>query len=157
MRTRMRSSLGAGGALAALLLAGCSTAADEEAGTEPGPASVEPVEGTTVSRVTLTDHAAARLGIETALIEHAPVAGGGSSAVGPAQTSVDAAAIIYDARGRAWVYTSPEPLVYVRARIAIDTEVGDTVFLRAGPPPGTSVVTVGAQELWGTEYEVGED
>jgi hypothetical protein len=153
----MRRGLRASVALAALLLAGCAASADEEAGTEPPPASVEPVEGTSVSRVMLTDHAAERLGIETALIEHAPVPGAGSSAVGPAQTSVDAAAVIYDARGRAWVYTSPEPLVFVRAQIAIASEVGDAVFLASGPPPGTSVVTVGAQELWGTEYEVGED
>jgi hypothetical protein len=34
---------------------------------------------------------------------------------------------------------------------------GDRAILSDGPAPGTEVVTVGAAELLGTEYEVGEE
>jgi hypothetical protein len=157
MRTRFKGGLGAGLAVAAALLAtGCAGSA-EEAGPESQVAVVEPVDGTNVSRVTLSAHAAERLGIETALIEHGPVTGPGASAPDSAQTSVPASAVIYDAKGRAWLYTTPEPLVFIREPIVIASELGRVDVLRSGPPPGTTVVTVGAQELWGTEYEVGED
>jgi hypothetical protein len=33
----------------------------------------------------------------------------------------------------------------------------DTAVLSNGPPVGTEVVTVGSQELYGSEYEVEED
>jgi hypothetical protein len=156
VRTRIRGGLEASLAIAALLLAACANAADEEGGDESGPAIVEPLEGKSVSQITLTDHAAERLGIATAPVEQVQSVGGGSS-VGSPQTSVPASAVIYDAKGRGWVYTSPEPLVFVRERIVIDSEVGRVATLSAGPRAGTMVVTVGAQELWGTEYEVGED
>jgi len=152
MRIRNRGALKAGVVVAALLLAAaCANAADEAGGEEPGPAIIEPVDGTKVSQITLTDHASERLGITTAPVEQAPAVGGSL------QTSVPASAVIYDAKGRGWVYTNPEPLVFVRERIVIDSEVGRVATLSTGPPVGTMVVTVGAQELWGTEYEVGED
>ena len=34
---------------------------------------------------------------------------------------------------------------------------GDAAMLSSGPPVGTAVVTVGSQELFGTEYDVEED
>jgi hypothetical protein len=157
VRTRFKGGLGAALAVtAALLASGCAGSA-EEADSESQVAVVEPVDGTNVNRVTLVAHAAERLGIEPALIEHGPVIGSGASAASRVQTSVPASAVIYDAKGRAWVYTSPEPLVFVRERIGIAEEFGHVAVLSSGPPPGTTVVTVGVQELWGTEYEVGED
>jgi hypothetical protein len=48
-------------------------------------------------------------------------------------------------------------LSYVRRSIAIDHVEGDRAVLRDGPAPGTSVVTVGAPELLGIEYGVGEE
>jgi hypothetical protein len=66
------------------------------------------------------------------------------------------AAVLYDAKGNTWVYTNPEPLVFVRQSIQIDTIVGDDVFLGDGPPVGTAVVTVGGAELYGTEFGVGK-
>jgi hypothetical protein len=64
-------------------------------------------------------------------------------------------AVIYDADGATWTYTSEAPLTFVRQAITIDTIDGDQVWLSEGPPDGTSVVSVGAAELYGTEYEVG--
>jgi hypothetical protein len=64
-------------------------------------------------------------------------------------------AVLYDASGDAWVYTSPEPLQFVRARVTIDRIDGDLVVLQEGPAAGTKVVTVGAAELFGAESGVG--
>ena len=50
-----------------------------------------------------------------------------------------------------------EELVYVRAPIDVIRIDGDRALLSDGPPLGTEVVTVGAAELLGTEYEVGEE
>jgi hypothetical protein len=63
--------------------------------------------------------------------------------------------VIYDEHGDTWVYTQPEPLKYVRAPIDIDYIEGDVAVLNDGPPNGTAVVSVGAIELYGTEFEVG--
>jgi hypothetical protein len=64
-------------------------------------------------------------------------------------------ALLYDYQGDEWVYTNPEPFVYVREAIDIAYIEGDLVFLNEGPAVGTSVVTVGAAELFGTELKVG--
>jgi hypothetical protein len=62
------------------------------------------------------------------------------------------AAVLYDAKGKAWVYTNPESLVFVRHAVSVDYVDGDRVVLSDGPATGTAVVTVGAAELLGTEY-----
>ena len=153
MRMRIERGLAAALAVSALLLASCAAKADEGGGGAEEPASIEPVEGTSVNRITLTDRASERLGIETAEVAQGPTGADGGA---PTQTTIPFSAVIYDAHGRGWTYTSPEPLVFVRARIVVDREVGNLAYLNDGPPPGTTVVTVGSQELWGTEYEVGE-
>jgi hypothetical protein len=66
-------------------------------------------------------------------------------------------AVIYAADGKTFTYTSPKPLNYVRAPITVTDIRGNKAYLSAGPPAGTAVVTVGSQELFGTEYEVEED
>ena len=66
------------------------------------------------------------------------------------------AAVLYDAKGNTWVYTNPEPLVFVRQPIQIDTITGDEVLLVDGPSVGAVVVTVGGAELFGTEFGVGK-
>lgn len=60
-------------------------------------------------------------------------------------------AIYYDSRGDAWVYVNTENLVFQRQVVTIDSIVGDLVVLTEGPPLGTTVVTVGAALLYGTE------
>lgn len=66
------------------------------------------------------------------------------------------AALIYDARGAAWVYTNPSPFVFVRHPVAIVAIAGSEAILGNGPAVGTAVVTVGAAELYGTEFGVGK-
>jgi hypothetical protein len=75
---------------------------------------------------------------------------------GEKRKTVPYAAVLYDAKGKTWVYTNPEPLAYVRQSIQIDTVAGDEALLLDGPPIGTAVVTVGATELYGTEFGVGK-
>lgn len=65
-------------------------------------------------------------------------------------------AVIYDLRGETWVYTNPEPLVFVRHAIHVDYIEGDLAVLLEGPPAGTKVATVGVAELFGTEFGVGK-
>jgi len=122
---------------------------EDAAAGESEPATLEPLEGTDLMRVTLTSQAAERLGVKTVPVRDAG-AGGGAT-----QTVVPYGAVIYDAEGETWVYTSPEPLVFVRAPIEVDRVEGRNVLLSSGPATGTDVVSVGAAELFGAEFEVG--
>src|SRR3954447_18503093 len=96
----------------ALSLSACANVSNEE---EPPrePAKVEKIAGTDVNRIELTKQAVQRLGITTTQVHDLtpPVAG---------HTGIDDAALIYDPDGAAFVYTSPEPLVYVRAPVTVE-------------------------------------
>jgi hypothetical protein len=133
-------------ALVCLLPACKSGAAEEEAGGSDL-ATVEPVEGSDISTVTLTEEAAERIDVQTEQVE---------SSKGH-ELAIPYAAVLYDPAGDTWTYTSPDSFVYVRAPIDVDRIVGDRAYLSDGPPAGTDVVVVGAAELLGTEYEVGEE
>ena len=122
---------------AGLLLSACgaNTAAPEKI----VPSKLEPIEGTDLSKVILTEKAAERIGVET---------------VSASGTAVPYAAVIYDIEGNTWIYTSPEPLTFVREPIVIDHIEGDTVFLAESLPGELNVVTVGVAEIYGTETGV---
>jgi hypothetical protein len=125
-----------------LLLAGCrDLASDEDAGYEP--AAVEPIEGSDLARVTLTEDAARRIGLETAIVVR-----DGDGAVVPE------GAIWVDVDGEAWVYTTPEPFVFVRARVVVDRYDEGSAYLSEGPEPGTEVASVGVPELIGSEFGI---
>jgi hypothetical protein len=64
------------------------------------------------------------------------------------------AAVLYGVNGETWVYTNPEPLVFVRQPIVIDYVEDDLAVLSEGPEAGTEIVTVGAAELFGAETGV---
>ena len=123
-------------------------AAEEEAGTSDL-ATVEPVEGSDVAKVTLIPEAAERIDVQTTAVA--------AASGGRARMTIPYAAVLYDPAGDTWTYTSPETLVFVRAPIEVVRIDGDRAILSDGPAPGTEVVTVGAAELLGTEYEVGEE
>ena len=134
--------------VAALSLAACggSTSADEETS---APAVLEQIEGSDLMRITLTEDAAGRLDIQTATVQEGQAAGSSTQ-----QTTIPYAAVLYDPDGVTFTYTSPEPLVFVRQPITVDRIDGDLAFLTDGPPTGTSVVVVGAAELFGTELGI---
>ena len=64
-------------------------------------------------------------------------------------------AVLYDVRGDTWVYTNPDPLVFVRHRVDIEHIDQEMAVLRDGPDIGTKIVIVGAAELLGAELGVG--
>ena len=139
-----RSLLGIAVLMVALILTACGGAVSDEYVIEEQPYALEPIEGEDVLRVTLTESAVERIGIETVPVEQR-----GSRLVVPYDS------VYIDAHGGFWVYTNPEPLVFVRAPIDIVHETSSRAFLVDGPPAGTRVVTVGAPELYGTETEFG--
>ena len=120
-----------------------SSGYDYETASHHEPAKLEPIKGTDVNRVMLDAEGAERIGLQTA-----PIRQDGQ------QTVIPYGAVIYDADGETFTYTAPEPLTFVRQNIAIDHVDGDSVMLSSGPPAGTEVVTVGAAEVYGTEFEV---
>lgn len=135
-----------------LVLPACTRTSGEEAGGEPDTATVEPIEGTDVARVTLSPDAARRLDIQTAPVRPFLEGDGGKQ-----RAVIPYAAVLYDPNGDTWTYTSPEPLVFIRYPIRVAQIDGSEAVLSSGPPLGTEVVTVGASELLGAEYGVGEE
>jgi hypothetical protein len=130
--------------LGTLSLPACGEAPSDEHVIDE-PATIEHPEGSDVARVTLTESAAERIAIQTVTVEES-----GKHLVVPS------AAVLVDPDGVFWVYTSPEPLLFIRHEITIDHESEDRAFLSAGPPVGTDVATVGVAELYGAEYEIGQ-
>jgi hypothetical protein len=125
-----------------LTMAACSgESATAEA---PNPAVVEQATGSEPPLITLTEQGAARTGIETAVV----------AAQSP--LTVPYRALLYDPNGDTWVYTSPEPLSYVRQPVTVDTIDGEQVILTDGPAAGTEIVTVGVAELYGAELGIGQ-
>jgi hypothetical protein len=120
-----------------------STGYDYETASHHDPAKLEPIKGTDVQRVIFDAVAAKRVGLQTA-----PIRQNGEGKIMPYD------ALILDPEGNTYAYTAPEPLTYVRKEVEVDRVDGDSVVLSDGPPAGTKVVTVGAAEVYGTEFEV---
>lgn len=156
-----------------LSLAGCGDSLPTDTGDQP--AQLQAIVGTDLHRVTLTELAVQELGIKTqkvravvatAALTATPSPQPSKSAITPSPqpskstirfTVIPITAVIYDAQGRSWTYTTPAPRTFTRKAIVIDHIAAGDVFLRSGPPAGTPVVTVGASELLGAEYGVGEE
>jgi hypothetical protein len=105
--------------------------------------------------VILTAHAATLIGIKTDLVR--------KSTTVTTQTTVPVAALVYEPDGTVWVYTAQVnvpanapggAVTFIREAVTILRIDGDVAVLQSGPPVGTSVVTVGAAELLGTERGV---
>jgi hypothetical protein len=112
------------------------------------PAAVEKIEGSELSRVTLTEKAAERIDLKTTPVREQDVDGA-------LRKVVPYSSLIYDAKGRTWIYTSPQPRTFVRKQVEVDRIDGDRVFLVDGPAAGTEVASVGVAELYGAETGVG--
>jgi hypothetical protein len=72
------------------------------------------------------------------------------------QRVVSYASVIYDTSGSTWVYSNPEPLVFLRVPVNIDFIQGDLAVLKDGPEVGTTIVKTGAMELLGAETKFGK-
>jgi len=69
---------------------------------------------------------------------------------------VPSSSLLYDVYGETYIYVNPEPLHFLRVPVVVDHIQGDLVVLQEGPAAGTSVVTVGAVELYGADTGVGK-
>ncbi|MDB5119611.1 MAG: efflux transporter periplasmic adaptor subunit [Sphingobacteriales bacterium] len=65
-------------------------------------------------------------------------------------------AVLYDIYGGAWVYENTEPNVFVRRRVELLRVANKKAILKQGPPVGAKIVTLGAAELFGTEFGGGK-
>ncbi len=146
MPTKTAAAIGLAVALTAVL-AGCGGAAPEP----PAPAKVMQIAGSSVPRVQLTGPAAERLGVTTQAVRETSVTAAGTTAV---HKVIPYAAVVYDTDGSTWAYVSTAVRTYVRSRITILAIQGSTAVLHDGPAVGAPVVTVGAPELLGTEYNI---
>jgi hypothetical protein len=108
------------------------------------PAHLESTGPDQPKRIILTEEAQRRVQLQTTLVkDHG------------ADVSVDQAALVYDKKGKPWVFTVIGPLTYMRAAVGIkEVQEDNLAILSSGPPADTEVVTVGAIELWGTELEI---
>lgn len=142
----MRRRTVAVGLGAALLLGACGDEVSDEHVIDEPVSLFEVVngDGIDLDAVRLTSDAERRLGIETVQV-----------AVDGGRLSIPLAAVIVDTSGTRWVYTRPEPLVYVRRSIEVAEEDGLVVYATAGPEPGTEIAVVGVPELWGAETGMG--
>jgi hypothetical protein len=118
-------------------LAGCQTSASAESAAADAAAWVETAADGGPSRLTVSEEAGLRLGLET-------------TAVGT-DGKLPYAAVVYDADGGAWAFVESGPWAYQRQSVTITGIDGPWASVSAGPPAGARVVTVGAAELVGVE------
>jgi hypothetical protein len=123
-------------------LAGCAEI--EVSSAEPyEPAHLESTGPDQPARVILTEEAQHRVQLQTTLVKpHG------------ADVSLDHTALVYDKKGKPWVFTVIGPRTYVRAAVGLKGQEDNLLILSSGPAAGTEVVTVGAIELWGTELGI---
>ena len=129
---------------AAAILAGCATATPAET----PPALIKPVAGSQIPQLQLTERAVQRLGVVTQPVRQTATAGHAAREIIPYS------AVVYDTDGSTWTYVNTAARTYERKPITVTEIDGDVAQLSAGPPAGTPVVTVGAAELLGTEYNI---
>ena len=130
---------------ATAILTGCGAAAPALT----PPAVVLHVPGSQVPRLQLTERAIQRLGIVTQPVREKTTAG---HRAGP--EVIPYSAVVYDTDGSTWTYVNTAARTYQRKPITVTANDGGTAVLTAGPPVGAPVVTVGAAELLGTEYNI---
>jgi len=132
-----------------LPLAGCSgVVAGAEA--EVKSVQIERSEGSDPTREILTKEAAKRLDIQTAPVQSVQVDGA-------QRTVVPYSAVLYDNQGNTWVYLNPEPLTFVRHQVSVSHFEKGQAILTDQMDANAKVVTVGAAELYGAEFEFEEE
>ena len=131
-------------ALITLGASGCSEAGASNESNAETAVTVESAGEDEPARLTVSERGQERLGLRTEPVR--PISGQ------PGVTeAVSYSAVVYDADGKSWAYSSPSPRTYIRVPLEINSITGKTVLLKSGPPVGTQVVVVGAPELVGAE------
>lgn len=129
-------------------LAGCGSGSSPA---DPAPASLKQVPGSVVKQVSLTQQAMHRLGIATRPVQPATVAQPGQRRM---HKMIPYSAVIYDTDGSTWTFVNIKPRTFERQQITVNAIEGTVAVLDRGPALGAAVVTVGAPELLGAEYEI---
>lgn len=127
-------------------LPACAQPSVTPASAAEAPAKVEKNATTGIAKLTLTQRGIDRLELKTE-----PVAAGTGTDV-----LLPYGALMYDANGKTWVYTNPAPRVYERQSVSVTKVEAGVVTSSAGPAVGTQVVSVGAAELFGAEFNTGK-
>ena len=144
-----RTSVAVLAMLGAFMVSGCNR---EQVAEKYHPAKLEETANKDIMKITLQAKAAERIGLETIALKEETVMLSGKSAT---RKVMPYGALMYDTKGETWAFTNPEPLVFIRHKVAVESIDGDRVILTEGPPAGTAVVTVGAAELMGVENKYG--
>jgi hypothetical protein len=131
-------------ALITLGASGCSEAGASNESNAETAVTVESAGEDEPARLTVSERGQERLGLSTEPVRAVSGQPGVTEAV-------SYSAVVYDADGKSWAYSSPSPRTYIRVRLEINSISGKTVLLKSGPPVGTQVVVVGAPELVGAE------
>lgn len=145
MFTKIATGIGAVAVAAVVTACGQTTAELQPS------AKVTKIPGSVVQQVELTRPALQRLGIATTPVRVANVAVDGRSRP---HKVIPYSAVVYDTNGLAWTYVNTAPRTYRRQPITVLDIHGATAVLARGPAAGASVVTVGAPELLGAEYNI---
>ena len=130
-------------AVIALSAAGCAatSAAETEA---KGPAELIPVDGSDIQQVRLTERAIERIDLQTERVDERE-----------GTKLVPYEAIVYDASGETYVYTTTAARTYMRSPVTVFVIDGEDAVITDGPEVGAEVVTIGTAELFGVEKEIG--
>ncbi|MGD2026405.1 MAG: hypothetical protein PVI99_01200 [Anaerolineales bacterium] len=129
-----------------LMLSACGNQSTSAEAVEP--IHLEKIDDTR-NKLTLTEHAAQRLDIQTTPVSETMMDEN-------TYLMVPYSTIIYDLEGEVWIYINPEPLTYQREKVVVEMIDGDSVLLKEGPATGTMVVTTGVAELYGADTGVGK-
>jgi len=135
-------------AIAAMLLTGCersSTASAPPTARAAAPVAAPDAAAAGPRRIKLPAVEAEHLGIA-----FSEVTRDGERLIAPYE------ALLYDPNGGEWVFVSPEPAVFTRSAVTVESIEGNRMVLAKGPEAGTKLVTHGAAELYGIEFGVGK-
>jgi hypothetical protein len=133
-------------ALAGLSLAACGSSSSPHI---PVSGRLVQIPGSSTGRIVLTPLGAQRLGLQTGTVQSVPA----PHRDGPTVV-VPYSSLIYDPSGNTYLFTSLSSLTFAELPITVDHISGGSVYLVKGPPPGTRVVTIGAEELLGVQTGV---
>jgi len=140
---------------AAVLIGGCGGSSNPAIAPSE---RVVPVPGSPGGKIILTSVGAQRIGIQTARVGRAPSPPAPKPKGKPEPSVLSAvvpvAAVVYDPSGNTYVFTSPGALQFTEVPVTVDHVSGASAYLLRGPRPGSTVVTVGAEELFGVQTGV---
>jgi hypothetical protein len=140
----------------------------------PVSSRLEHVNGSSVGQIVLSQLGAQRIGLRTATTQAVPAPAEvttttvlhgikHTATATPAPTAPTAptataiipySAVVYDPNGKTYAFTNTGPLTYVEVPITVEHISGNSTYLTKGPKPGTQVVSVGAEELYGVQTGV---